>query len=316
MRRIVLVAVFFVYAVGSASGQAPVVDPEVTVTATSPEGLLEPETGRVSSTLTIRMTCPVPPALAPFHVRFAVKDAPPYATVILNPPSLSLSLGPNECGEPGFEQQATVDAIMTTNRNAPAYVAFTVAIEASVSNSDPATNENREYGPFEAQFNVTNEYVPFSIMNPAQLYVKAGQGANVDFPLEIQNLGNGNTLYQLTAEKTNGSSFQELRVPPEFVLESRAANGQAAAFKRTVSIEVRTNEGDLYENRIEQFNLNVVSRSSERNDSATDTHTIAFAVQVQGASNPTPFPLFGPVVVAMFVGLLWARKTRGRRSLG
>ncbi len=303
MRRIVLVALFFAYAVGSASAQPPVVDPDVTFTATSPEGLLEPETGRLSSTLTIRMTCPVPPALAPFHVALKVKNAPAYATVIVNPPSLSLSLGPNECTEPGFEQEAEVEAIVATNRNAPAYVAFTVAIEASV------TNEGREHGPFDAQFNVTNDYVPLSIMNPAQLYVKAGQGVRVVFPLEIQNLGNGNTLYQLTAEMPNGSSFQELRVPPEFVLESRAGKGAAAAFKTTVNVEVRTNDGHVYENRIEQFNLKVVSRSSERNDSARDTHTIAFAVQVQGASAPTPSSSFLVAALAtVFVAALPLRR--------
>lgn len=313
MRRpFLLVAVFIVYAAGSASAQAPVVDPEATFTATSPAGLLEPETGRLSSDVTLRMTCPVPPALVPFYVTFAAKEAPSYATIILNPPSLSMSLGPNECDEPGFEQQATAEAIGVTKRDAPAYVAFTVVLEASVTNRDPATGENREYGPFEAQFNVTNDYAPLSILNPSQLYVKTGQGVDVVFPLEIQNLGNGNTLYQLTAETVNGSSFQELRVPPELVLESRAAKGPAAAFKRTVNIEVRTNEGTFYENRIEQFHLKVVGRSSERNDSATDTRTIAFAVQVQGASAPTPSSSFLVAALATaFVVALHLRRQHG-----
>src|SRR5688500_11507916 len=123
--RLRLLGLFLLCAISPVAAQPPS-EPEVTFTARTPGGMLTPEEEDVRSEIVLRMTCPFPGSLRPFIVLFTPQNVPDYATVIVNPPSRTISLPPDQCAQPGYSDETTAEVIVTTNSFAPAYKTFQV----------------------------------------------------------------------------------------------------------------------------------------------------------------------------------------------
>ncbi len=261
-----------------------------------PNGRLIPETGAANVRVALSIGCGVPPSVKDAVVRFSVKSTAAYASAIALPVEATYKLAPERCVQETYREVVEAQVIVTTTRNAPAMATFPTIVTATIH------DENGEYGPYEAEFILKNEYLPLTLLNPAQLYIKAEPGTKIVFPVELQNLGNGPTLVTAEAMQPNKNKLPSINPGVPVHLESRT-KGASALFKRTVNVEAMTPTSSGYMNAIYQFNVkwSSVYDGNATGSLATDEQTIAFAVQVQGGLGGAA-PALTPLMVLFALG--------------
>lgn len=293
-----------------ASAQQPSTAPPAELTVKEdlqlPNGRLLPETGEARVRVALSIGCGFPPSTKDAVVRFTVKSTASYASAIALPLEATYKLVPERCVQENYREVVEAEVIVTTMRDAPAMAKFPTTVAATIH------DENGEYGPYEAEFILRNDFIPLTMLSPAQLYIKAAPGTKVVFPVEAQNLGNGPVLVTSEAMQPNKNKLPSVNPGSEFHLDSRAQKGAAAVYKRTFNVEAVTPTSSGYMNAIYQFNVRFVSTydGDAPGQLMTDEQTIAFAVQVQGglgggAPAVSPLALLGALVV---LALLFRRR--------
>jgi len=312
-----LMAIWIPPAAAQAGGGSIVVEVTI-VNGDVPNGRLLPETGEIRNKVKVKLTYQAA-TVCITTANLAYKGTGPgYSTVIFNPPSQSVQLkgsqsqGPVSGAQPEPIPAADVEMIVTTKRDAPAFEDGRYEVDVTATPSGTAGSGcNATQGNAKGATTVKNDYLPLTVVNPAQLYVKAGQNKKVVFPVELQNLGNGPTRIKLEATQPNKNKLDAINVGAEVRLESRAGKGAAAVFKQTRNVEVQTPHANGYSNSIYQFNVKYVSAfdGAASGTLQTDEQTIAFAVQVQGVYVPG----FDPTILigALGIGLLLLRRRMG-----
>ncbi len=280
-----------------------------------PNGRLLPETGRYVGT--VKVTIIMDTAQACIQtVQLTYKPTNPgYATIIFNPPGQSVTLKSQSPGAPAVastptETEATpVDMIVVTTRAAPAFEDMKVEVKVDATGGANTSGCTLSQGSATGSTVIKNDYLPLTLLNPSQLYIKSGQNKKVVFPVEVQNLGNGPTRVKVEATQPNKNKLDAVSVGAEIRLESRT-KGAAAQFKQTRNIEVQTPHANGYSNSIYQFNVKYSSAfdGSAPGQLATDEQTVSFAVQVQGVYVPGFDPAL--LIGALGIGLLLMRRRK------
>lgn len=280
-----------------------------------PNGRLLPETGRYVGKVKVTITTDAANACIQ-TVQLSYKSTSPgYATVIFNPPSQSVPIQGTNPAAPvtGAQAMSTpaqdVDMIVVTTRNAPAFEDAKIEVKVDAIGGANTGGCTMTQGSATGSTVIKNDYLPLTLLNPSQLYIKSGQNKKVVFPVEVQNLGNGPTRVKVEATQPNKNKLDAINVGAEIRLESRT-KGAAAQFKQTRNVEVQTPHANGYSNSIYQFNVKYASSfdGSAPGQLATDEQTIAFAVQVQGVYVPGFDPAL--LIGALGIGLLLMRRRK------
>jgi hypothetical protein len=308
MRRLpwalgVLLLVPLVHAQGP--GEGPPAELVATADAQLPNGRLMPETGQAVVALELVVGCAVPPARTPSEVVFALESTAPYASVVLNPPSTTVWIPPEKCLDSAFRERVRSQAVVVTNREAPAMMGFDTNITASI------TSEDGQYGPYRTGFRLTNDFLPLTLLNPVTLFKKAAPNTTVVFPYEAQNLANGPVRIEISASEPNDAKLASIETGVPIRLESRARSGASAAFKEMRTIEVVTPDSTTYTNSIYSFNVKFTTVYDGEDDPtlASDEQTMAFAVQVQGGG-VVGAPAFSPLAPIVALGVVMMLRRR------
>jgi hypothetical protein len=305
--------VFIPPAAAQAGGGQLVVEVTVEPDSSLPNGRLLPETGQARNKVKVAVTFQAATAcILTVNLQYKVSSSPAYATVIFNPPSRTVVFQNSQAsnqpisGATSEKKNADdVEMLVTTKREAPAFedAKYEVQVDATGGTAQSGCNAGASTG--KGATTVKNDYLPLTLLNPSQLYVKSGQNKKVVFPVEVQNLGNGPTRIKVEPTQPNKNKLDAINVGAEIRLESRAGKGAAAQFKATRPVEVQTPHANGYSNSIYQFNVKYTSQfdGSAVGTLATDDQTIAFAVQVQGVYVPgfDPALLIGALGIGMFL---------------
>lgn len=292
------------------------------------DGRLMPETGRAVLLVNVDVTVNAAGAcLESIQLSYRVLGAPAYASIVFNPSSTSIQVGGE--GEGGLppppvtaasETYAAppVEMIVSTTRVAPAFddAKYEIEVKAaagkvtgSSDGGNHACNVGEALGTGAAT--IKNDYLPVTVLNPAILYMKAGQNKKVLLPVEIANFGNGPTRITMEASQPNKEKLEAANVGAEVRLESRAQRGPSALYKAMRNIEVQTPHDNGYTNSI--YVLQVKFSSSFDGTAAgrlqTDEQVLLFSVQVQGVYAPGVDPM-------LLIGVLAAGLVVRRRRMG
>ncbi|HEX9815554.1 MAG TPA: hypothetical protein VGB18_01125 [Candidatus Thermoplasmatota archaeon] len=278
---------------------------------------LLPETGRYVGKVKVTITADTGNGCIS-TVQLTYKPTNPgYSTVIFNPPSQTVTLTTTAPGAPAVSSAPTttqaqdVDMIVVTNRNAPAFEDGKYEVKVDATGGSPQTGCTLTTGTATGSTVIKNDYLPLTLLNPSQLYIKSGQNKKVVFPVEVQNLGNGPTRVKVEATQPNKNKLDAVSVGAEIRLESKT-RGAAAQFKQTRNVEVQTPHANGYSNSIYQFNVKYTSAfdGTASGALATDEQTISLAVQVQGVYVPGFDPTL--LIGALGIGMLLLRRRMGQ----
>lgn len=270
-----------------------------------PQGLLSPEAEIANVFLIAEIGCPTPPPLTFTLVEFEVVETAPFARAVLNPSQLSFETDPADCADPDFREEVTSVLQLDVTRDAPAFRPFSTAVAMTVNSGDDA------YGPYEVRFDLEPDFLPLTMVAPAQYFQKRPPGAPFEFPVTLTNLGNGAVGVKFDLSQPNRNKLENLIPPGETHLESRAQDGPDAAHQATVSISGETPRADGYVNTIYSFIAKASTRSAERAAGATDEISLTLSIQVQGGGLPSaPGVPWAAVVAAFAVGAGLARRPK------
>lgn len=306
MFRLVVGAFVILLVIPVGAAQPPSTDPSTKLAATDdpslPNGRLMPDTGVARVQLSLEIGCGAPPSVGEATVNFNVRTTAPFATVVLNPSQAKYRIPTERCADMAYREVVLAEAIVTTSRSAPAMASFVTVIEAMIEDSNGA------YGPVDAEFTLVNEFFPLTVINPHALFVKTAPGSVVQFPFELQNLGNGPVVVEFDVAQPNKNKLDSVTVGPPIHLESRVQKGAAALFKQRGEVEIRAPNAAGYVNSIYQFNVKFSSRydGAIEGNAATDKQAISFAVQVQGGLGGavpavSPLAFLGALAVVLLV---------------
>ncbi|HEX9817181.1 MAG TPA: hypothetical protein VGB18_09395 [Candidatus Thermoplasmatota archaeon] len=308
MFRLAWLALVLCALLPSAEAQ-PSSDPPVAVVAepdaSLPNGRLVPETGQARVRILVDVGCALPPHVGESEVTFKVDTTVGYASVILSPGSTKFEIPPEACTNPDYRHTVETSAIVTTTRQAPALQSFASTVSATIQ------AESARYGPYPVSFELVNEFLPLTLLNPHQLYQKAAPGKTIVFPVEAQNLGNGPVRVTVEATQPNKNKLDVVDPGPVIHLESRTGRGAQAQFKKIQEIRVETPPSTGYVNAIYQFNVKYSSvyDGNATGALATDEQTISLAVQVQGGlGGAAPGVASGGILLALSAALLLRRR--------
>lgn len=302
----------------AAQGNQLVVEVTVEPDSSLPSGRLLPETGQARNTVKVSVTFQAATAcILTVNLQYKASASPAYSTVIFNPPSRTVTFKgstttqPVSGAQPEKLQAEDVEMLVTTKREAPAFedAKYEVQVDATGGQAQSGCNAASSSG--KGATTVKNDYLPLTLLNPSQLYIKSGQNKKVVFPVEVQNLGNGPTRIKVEATQPNKNKLDAISVGAEIRLESRAGKGAAAQFKATRPIEVQTPHANGYSNSIYQFNVKYTSQfdGAAQGTLAQDDQTLSFAVQVQGVYVPGFDPTL--LIGALGIGLILMRRRHG-----
>lgn len=271
---------------------APEIDFRAEVRDLGPEGLLSPEAELASVSLIAEIGCPTPPPLSETLVEFEIVETAPFARAVLNPSRLSFETDPGDCADPDFREEVTSVLQLDVTRDAPAFRPFSTAVAMTVTSGDDA------YGPYEVRFDLEPDFLPLTMVAPAQYFQKVPPGASFEFPITLTNLGNGAVGVKFDLSQPNRNKLESLIPPRETHLESRAQDGADAAHTAAVSILGEAPRADGYMNAIYSFHAKVSTRSAERLARATDESAVTLSIPVQGGGLAAAPGVSWAVVVA------------------
>lgn len=310
------VLVVFVPSAAAQTGNTLAIEVQIVSDQNLPNGRLLPETGQASNKVKVAVTYQAATVcIITVTLNYKASASPAYSTVIFNPPSQSITFSnsagggqPVAAATPVRIQAPDVEMIITTKRDAPAFEDGRYEVQVDAQGGQAQGGCNAATASNKGATTVKNDYLPLTVINPAQLFVKSGQNKKVVFPVEVQNIGNGPTRIKVEATQPNKNKLDAINVGAEIRLESRAGRGAAALFKQTRNVEVQTPHSNGYTNSIYQFNVKYSSSfdGAAAGTLATDEQTIAMAVQVQGVYVPGFDPTL--LIGALGIGLIFLRR--------
>lgn len=154
---------------------------------------------------------------------FTIRTRPEWATVTVAPESVALSL--RDCPAAGHHVEGELHVVIASD--APALRPESIALNASLDGVIPqeATADTLVQAAFAPRVEAR-----------ALLASQAGKPQTaLEFPIEIRNLGNGNTKVSFEIRSENGF---EAPTPQPVTLESSATGGKVT--KQTVGLSVQT----------------------------------------------------------------------------
>jgi hypothetical protein len=270
--------------------------------------LVMPETGIVKVTITPTITVPGASAcIQNVKVDYRVSKKEAYASAYINPPSQSFTH--DTSGAPIFttpspKTLSDINLFITVNREAPAF--FDGAYEVTATATPTATSGggcNWEAGSTVLPITLKNDNLVLVQVRPTNFLIKTGQNAKVQFPIELENRGNGPVKIQVTA--ASGKNKLDAVIPPSLILLDSRLKGTTAAFKQQAFITAQTPHKNGYTNSFYQIDATFKSKYDgtvpQGSLSEEDEQFIVLSIQVQGVYAPgvDPAMLIGGIGAAM-----------------
>ena len=273
------------------------------------DGFLDPEREVAEVPLTLRVGCTSDEAaVQSIMVKVEVKEKPTFGSAVVSPVIKQFQIDPAKCADTNYRQVVATTLIFQVTRDAPALANVTVKLEATLTEQRP--NGQTTLGPLGASTNFTINYLALTNIVPAQYFQKAPQGAKIAFPIEVYNIGNGQSRVSFSLIALGKNRLPVLVTPPTLELESRAQKSSAALYKKHVHVLGETPSGDLYTNSIYSFQVLVKTESADPRGTATDETAVTLSVQVQGTAGGAPFPSVTFVFVLFALSALVGRRRR------
>jgi hypothetical protein len=123
---------------------------------------------------------------------------------------------------------------ITTTRDAPAYQDAVYELVARVDQPGVIQSGSAQA---KAMFTVKNDYVPQVSVEAPTLFLEVPQYAEVEFPVEIINRGNGPTRTRIEIIQTGPDRLMMINAGPEVRTESQAGRGASAMYKASRTIQ-------------------------------------------------------------------------------
>lgn len=214
-----------------AQAQEPT-EPEVEITDVVFEEPIVPLAAPGQAEMDVRVGCDAQET--PQTVTQAImstEQAPEWANFIVSPALLQWQTEAGDCPstEPPFE--GTAQAFVSLTGEAPAYEETTFPITAMVEKVPPVGDQNRTYGPYEANVTLTPGYYHQHDVQVDEKIQEVAHNATARFEGTVDNLANHETSYTFSTNETDLETNVSLE-PAELVLEA----GQTGTFAVEVAL--------------------------------------------------------------------------------
>lgn len=281
--------------------------------------LLTPEVGITTVTADIHLEFPAASGCsAPITMEYR-GSGPSYASIVMSPATESFTFRSQEDSghpfvSPASETQVRegIKMTITTTRDAPAFQSVQYIFKATAK---PSTSQscNFNQGTSDQPVTVQNDYFPLIQANAKQTLLKSGQNAQVQFPVDVTNFGNGQTRVSVETSYLSKDQLASLVPPSPFVVDSKAQQGPSARDTFTAFIQARTPHSNGYTNSIYSFSADFSGEyagAKPPGEPKTDEQTVTLSLQVQGVYAPGFDPVFA--IGALGVAMLGVRRFMGR----
>ena len=303
-----LLATAFVGVVPTAAAAAPTLT--MTLESQTADEQLKPLQAPIQLAGTVTLTAEAfgpAPSMTGITVSLTAKEAPPWATVVINPPQVVMTFAADTDSPAGAATASDTkefDVLVSASDLAPAFQEGTIVIEAVSSAVDPTL----ERGTASARASVRASY--FSIIDvalPESIRVDRPQ-TPVSFPISVTNLGNGPTKvsFELLTQPVDGDKMQ-VSPPQSLTLEARQTGGSQITKEAVLQVQTPFKNG--YMNEPRSIVLKVTSHYATDTQLQGASETVTMLVTTKGFYVPGPDPL-------LLVGLVGAAAAFVRRWRG
>lgn len=255
-----------------------------------------PQSGPTSTTVTVEVPCGAVGQEGSRAVNLTLTGKPRWVTATVSPSTVHV--GPGDCETRNGTARAQADLEVETTPQAPAFSPANVTVRASSDGLEPGSDDVDVQAAFYAVLDVQTDR-PVVVAKP---------GSQVDFPVELTNMGNGPVA--VTAELTNrtpGSGLQPV-LPGPVALGAEPTGGNRHA---TVTVAVETPERNGYVNEAGELEVTWKARYGPQPSLGGDESTSTFRITTKGFRLPAPGA--SAVVPALGAAALAAAAARPRR---
>lgn len=301
-----VVGMLLIAAVALPTAHAQSVDARLDLRVTGSNELLMPDKDEARFDLVLNVTCPLQQDPSrPWDIRWEVSNVPAYARTVLNPSAHSFTFDPARCTDPTYRIARSSVLTVQTTRDAPAFHEVPITVRATL-------RQQERFNSTTGVATFTNGYFPLTQAHTANLFLKTAPGSSFAFPIEIINLGNGDTLVTFKAEHAGKVNQTKWTAPEPITLQSRAGIGSSAQHKQAVRLQGVAPPGGIYMNEVHTAFFTVMSRAADPRGGPEDELAITFSIQVQGTGGGADGPGTSLLLLALATASFAARRRTDR----
>lgn len=234
---------------------------------------VDPGSGPTSTTVTVEVPCGAVGQEGSRAVNLTVPGKPRWVTATVSPSTVHV--GPGDCETENGTARVETELRVETTHEAPAFSPANVTVRASSDGLEPGSDDVEVQAAFYAVLDVQTDR-PVVVAEPA---------SQVEFPVELANLGNGPVA--VTAELTNrtaGSGLEPV-LPGAVGLGAEPTGGNRHA---TVTVAVETPERNGYVNEGGELEVTWTARYGPQPSLGGDASTSTFRITTKGFRLPAP----------------------------
>jgi hypothetical protein len=235
------------------------------------------------------------------QVMLKVEESPPWCDASIANPTVSMTLGETTPRESRLT--------LTVTEQAPAFQQGTVVVSAT-SVEQPGLLFSISSATYTYDISFEVGYWPvISISDQKGSYMQVGPLDLADFPITIENIGNGLTYVQIEPEIPEGD--WTIGIDASATLASSVSGGAGAS--KTVHLIIKPPYGFGFHNDIKTFKVKFTPYSPGRPELVGITETRTYEVQSIGISPGTGFEIPSIVVILVIIVLIiyfyrWRKK--------